>query len=56
MSLTMVEEGAGLLTEVRGGGLKQVDVRGKAPHRDKRRKLVAEQEKGTALLLNLMGS
>lgn len=47
--LTMVEEGAGFLTEVRRGGLKQVDVRILAPHRYKRRKLVAEKEKGTAL-------
>ena len=45
----MVEEGAGLLTESRGGGLKQVVLRGKDPHRDEGRKLAAEQGKGKAL-------
>lgn len=48
-SLTMVEAGAGLLIEGRGGGLKQVGVKGKAPHRYKKRKLMAEQGKDTAL-------
>lgn len=47
----MVEEGAGLLTEVSGGGLKQVDVRGKVPHRDKRRKLVASRKKAQPFCL-----
>lgn len=41
-SLPMVEEGAGLLIEGRGGGFKQVSVGGKTPHRDKRKKLAAE--------------
>lgn len=41
---------AGLLTEDRGGGLKQVDIRGKAPCRDKWRKLAAEQGKDTRTL------
>lgn len=45
----VMEDEAGLFTEDRGGGLKQVNARGKAPHRDKRRKLAGEQGRGTTL-------
>lgn len=35
--------------EGRGGGFQQVNVGGKTPHRDKRKKLAAEQGESTAL-------
>lgn len=54
----VVEDEAGLFTEDRGGGLKQVDVRGNAPRRDKRRKLLENREEAQPFpkLLSLMGS